>query len=225
MKKQVKIRLSKKKNFQEIKFEFTSLGNPQQNGMLERIFATLHSVMCVMMTQVGLHENLRTGIWPDCAATATKLENIMVNPHKNKCSHENFYGKILDYTIYLRTLVEMLVVRSIAMLKAKLEYLVKTGMFLCYAQNNTGSTYCMLNLRIKRIVLRHDVISFKNNYGEYLSRKYNTNLDSYILQNEDESYKWYHVKIDPVKNEINTEDVKTEKNVNTKQDINSEEDV
>ena len=84
MKKQVKIRLSKKKNFQEIKFEFTSLGNPQQNGMLERIFATLHSGMCVMMTQAGLHENLKTGLWPECAATTTKLKNILVNPHKEK---------------------------------------------------------------------------------------------------------------------------------------------
>ena len=38
--------------------------------------------------------------------------------------------------------------------------------------------------------------------------------DSYILQDDYEYNKWYHEKIDPVK----TEYIKTEQNVNTKQD-------
>ena len=53
--------------------------------------------MRVMMVHEGLHENIKTGIWPECAATTTKLENIKVNPHKEKCAHEKFYGKIPDY--------------------------------------------------------------------------------------------------------------------------------
>ena len=56
-----------------------------------------------MMAHARLHENLNTGICPECAATATKLSNIMVNPHKEKCAHEKFYGKIPDYAKYLRT--------------------------------------------------------------------------------------------------------------------------
>ena len=51
----------------------------------------------------GLHENLKTVLWPKCVATVTKLENIMVNPHEEKCAHERFYGKIPDYAKYLRT--------------------------------------------------------------------------------------------------------------------------
>ena len=58
-----------------------------------------------------------------------------------------------------------------------------------------------------------------------MSRKENTKSHSYILQIQDESYKWDHVKIDPAKNEVNTENVKNEENVKTKQDYREEEDV
>ena len=43
------------------------------------------------MAHTGLHENLKTGLWPKCAATSSKLENIMVNTHKEKCAHKKFY--------------------------------------------------------------------------------------------------------------------------------------
>ena len=46
--------------------------------------------MRVMMVQSGLYENLNTGLWPACAATATKLEDIMVNPQEEKYTHEKF---------------------------------------------------------------------------------------------------------------------------------------
>ena len=59
--------------------------------------------MRVMMACMGLYENLKTGLWTKSAATSTKLAKIMVNPYKEKCAHEKFYGKILDYTKYLRT--------------------------------------------------------------------------------------------------------------------------
>ena len=73
------------KNFEEIKFEVTSSGTPQKNGVVEREFATIYSRMCAMMAQVVLHENLNTALWPKCAATTTKPRKIMVNPHKKMC--------------------------------------------------------------------------------------------------------------------------------------------
>ena len=46
-------------NLEEIKFEFTSPGTPQKNGVVERGFATLYSIMHTMMTHARLHENLK----------------------------------------------------------------------------------------------------------------------------------------------------------------------
>ena len=70
------------KNFKVIKFEFTSPGTPQKNGVVEHGFATLYSRMRATMAHAGLHENLNTGLWSECEATATKLENIVVNSQK-----------------------------------------------------------------------------------------------------------------------------------------------
>ena len=53
--------------------------------------------MHVIVGHSGLHEILKTGLWTKFAETATKLENVMVNQHKEKCVHEKFYGKIRDY--------------------------------------------------------------------------------------------------------------------------------
>ena len=50
--------------------------------------------MRAMMEDAGLHETLNTIICIECVATATKIENIIVNPYEEKCVHEKFYGKI-----------------------------------------------------------------------------------------------------------------------------------
>ena len=75
--------------------------------MVERVFATLYSRMCMMMAHAGIHENINTCLWPECAATGTKLEIILVKSHQEKCAHDKFYGKIPNYAKYLRTFGEM----------------------------------------------------------------------------------------------------------------------
>ena len=92
MKKYSRRKLRKK--IKEKHFEFISPGDPQKNGVLERLFTTIYFWMCVMIVHTVLHEKLNYFLWPKLLATATKLENIMVNPHKGKCAHEKFYGKI-----------------------------------------------------------------------------------------------------------------------------------
>ena len=56
-----------------------------------------------MMAHMGLHENFKTGLLSECAATTFKFENIMVNQHKEKYAHEKLYRKIPEYAKYLRT--------------------------------------------------------------------------------------------------------------------------
>ena len=74
-----------------------------------------------MILCTGLQEKIKTGLWTKCAATVTKLENIMVKPHKEKCAYEKFYIIISEYAKHLRIFGEMGVAYIIATLKAKLE--------------------------------------------------------------------------------------------------------
>ena len=84
------------KNTEEIDFEFTSSGTPQKNVMVEWGLATLYSYMRMMMEHAILHKNLKTVLWTKYTETMTKIENIMVNPHEEKCANEKFYGNIID---------------------------------------------------------------------------------------------------------------------------------
>ena len=98
-------------------------------------------------------------------------------------------------------------------------------MLLGYAQNHTGGKYIMFIMHTKSIILRRDVVWINKTYGQQVLRKENTKPDTYILQDEDNLYSWDHVKIDPDKNKVKIENLKTEENVNTKQDSRGEEDV
>ena len=75
-----------------------------------------------------------------------------------------------DHKKYLRNFGEMRVVRSIAMVKSKLEDQGKACMFLGYMQNHTGGTYHMINISTKYIVLNCDVICLNKTYKDYTSR-------------------------------------------------------
>ena len=89
---------------------------------------------------------------------------------------------------------EMGVVRIISTIKEKLEYWGKTCILLGYEKNHTGGTYCIISIHTKHIIIISDIIWINKTYGEYVSRKENTKAITYILQDEDESYSWSHVK-------------------------------
>ena len=91
---------------------FLSPGNPQKNGVVEQGFGTLYSLVKAMMAHGVLNENLNTVLWPKYMETATKLENIMVNPHEETIYYEKLYGKMPEfwrygsYTHYLQSKIQ-----------------------------------------------------------------------------------------------------------------------
>ena len=50
-----------------------------------------------IMAHMGLHENLKYGLCPKCAATAAKLETLWSTHNKEKYAYEKFYGKMPYY--------------------------------------------------------------------------------------------------------------------------------
>lgn len=62
-----------------VNFEFTAPHTTQQNGIVERAFATLYGRVRAMLLSSRLSQELRSGLWTECALTATLLDNIMSN--------------------------------------------------------------------------------------------------------------------------------------------------
>jgi transposase InsO family protein len=63
----------------EIQFEYTAPYTPQQNGRIERKFATLCGKIRALTTASQLPQKLRNGLWPHAALLVTSLENTIVD--------------------------------------------------------------------------------------------------------------------------------------------------
>ena len=85
--------------FEEINFEFTSLGTKQKNGIVEWGFDTFYYRMHMMMSHMGINDNLNTFLFHNCSENVTKLQTIMVNPHKEKRTYGKFYNNMPDNEI------------------------------------------------------------------------------------------------------------------------------
>jgi hypothetical protein len=81
----------------KINFEFIAPHSPQQNGKIERKFATLWGKVCSMLNAAKFTETLRNKLWAKCANLATKLENILIIPDTNTTPHEMVYGSPPDW--------------------------------------------------------------------------------------------------------------------------------
>jgi hypothetical protein len=82
-----------KKKGLNLQFEFTAPGTPQENGKVERAFATLWGRTRAMLNQAQLDDELRNGLWAECAKCATQLNNIIVKPGEEKSPFEKFYKR------------------------------------------------------------------------------------------------------------------------------------
>ena len=95
-----------------IKFEYTARNTPQQNGKVERAFATLYGRMRAMMICAKLDAQTKQQLWMEAASTATKLDNILCERNK-KTPYFLFHNENPEYEKYLRTFGEYGVVLSI----------------------------------------------------------------------------------------------------------------
>ena len=105
---------------------------------------------------------------------------------------------------------EMGVVCSIVSVKYRLNNKGITCMLLYYKHNHMGSTYHMLNLYTKHIVLSRDIIWLNKTQGEYVLRREHIKADRYIIKYEDNSNKWDHVKL--IQSRLKTSILKNVKN-------------
>ena len=141
-----------------VKFEYTARNTPQQNGKVERAFATLYGRMRAMMISAKFDATMKQQLWMEAAATATKLDNILCEKNK-KSPYFLFHNENPEYEKYLRTFGEYGIVTTNpgGTIRSKLEDRGITCMFLGYAANHAGNVYRMLNMKTKQVLITRDV--------------------------------------------------------------------
>ena len=184
-----------------IQFEFTSAGTPQQNGVVERAFATLWGRVRAMLNHARLPKDKRNQLWAECAGTATKLENLMCSTMSEVSPHEQFYGELPKYSRHLRVFGEIGIVSDYANMKirGKLADRGKPCLFVGYPENHASDVFRMINLQTNKVILTRDVIWLHQVYGVYkgLTQKHVTPLPNGDDNDDDDT-----VQTSKIRNEV-----------------------
>ena len=141
-----------------IKFEFTARETPQQNGKVERAFATLYGRMRAMMAAVKWDDKMKHKFWTEAAATATKLDTIM-NDKGESSPYQQFYNESPLFEKHLKTFgqVGIMTLKPGSTIKSKLGDRGIKCLFLGYAANHAGNVYRVMNVETKMVMISRDV--------------------------------------------------------------------
>ena len=179
-----------------IKFEYTAPNTPQQNGIVERAFASLYSRARSMMIGAGLNTSQREKLWAEAVNTATDMDNLIVTEGREKPPHELFMKEMPKYARHLRTFGEMAIVAKRDTLKSKLGDRGKKCMFLGYSHTHAGNVYRMLDINTKKVILSRDIIWMNKLYGKDTTYKGKL-LEEFVQDTQDNEEKNESLK-DPV---------------------------
>jgi transposase InsO family protein len=157
----------------KFQFEFMAPGTPQQNGMVERMFATLMGRVRSMMNRARFTRAVRDAMWAECAATATKLENHMLKYGQEISPIAKMEGKTKDWFCDLWSFGEIAIVLDNAhkKMRGKLEDRGYPCMFLGYSDNHASNVYQFLNLKTQKVLHSRDITWLNKFWGEYVGIK------------------------------------------------------
>ena len=80
-------------------FEFMAPGTPQQNGGIERSFATLYGKVCAMLNSAGFDETTIGKLWAEAVNCATANENVTSPTRGELSSYEKFIDVLLAHSV------------------------------------------------------------------------------------------------------------------------------
>ena len=154
-----------------ITFEYTAPGTPQQNGRVERKFATLGARIRAMLNGSGIEPEKRSKFWTEAASTATKLHNELVHKGATSNPFQQFFGKGVKSTVdSTKIFGEMCMVHNWGV-KKKFDGRSTPCIWLGYADNHAAGTYRVYNPETRRVRLSRSVTFLRESYGDYNKRK------------------------------------------------------
>jgi hypothetical protein len=104
-----------------VKFEFSGPRTPQRNGKVKIKFQTFFGRIRAMLNSAGVKDQLRSGVWAECAMTVTFLSNVTSIKNKEVCPYELLFGCKPKLPTSLRCFGEIGVVTTKANIQSKLK--------------------------------------------------------------------------------------------------------
>ena len=163
-----------------ITFELTAPGTPQQNGKVERMFATLFGRVRSKLNSAHLNKKLREGLWTECAQTVTHEANLLTT-HNEMPPYYKFYKQESPFARSVRQFGELAILTNVQKkIKGKLENRGTIHMFVGYSPDHPKDVYRFLNMETLKIKQSRDIHAWLDKtYGEYkgLTKKTTTVIE------------------------------------------------
>ena len=155
------------RNKMNIKFEYTSAGTPQQNGSIERKFATLYGRVRAMFIGAGIDGRLRKILWAEAMNTAIDLDNVMTQKD-GLSAYQKFTGTAQPkYAQNLRTFGEIGVIINKRGHRSKMIHRGKKAMMVGYHCQSGTEVYRMYNFETEKITQTRDIRWTNKMYHKY----------------------------------------------------------
>ena len=119
----------------DARFEFSTPGTPQQNGVVKRAFATLYGRVQAMLNYAKIKGEIGKSPWTECGKTATDLDRLLYGKNHTENSHTKKFKKNPGFINHLRIFREMGFVLAHRQLgyKSKISDKGKEAFFVEYA--------------------------------------------------------------------------------------------
>ena len=188
-------------------FEFTALGTPQQNSVVERKIPTLMERSGAMMLTAGFSQQDKRKFWCEVISTATKLANIMARKERTKPPFTLFYNDEPKYMKFLRSFGEMAVIAISdgKKMRSKFDTRGRTGIFVGYADDHACNVYRFINIQTKQIILSRDIQWLNSFWKGYKKRRRDDSkklVDEFYSHEEDDQTQDESETEEPRENEI-----------------------
>jgi hypothetical protein len=125
----------------------------------------------LILNSSGDKDQLRSGVWAECAMKVKFLSNVTSIKNKEVCPYELLFGCKPKLPTSLRSFGEIGVVTTKANIQSKLENRGKPCMFVGYSVHHANDVYRMLNLDTKRIIQSRDIIWLNEAYQDWIDGK------------------------------------------------------
>ena len=165
-----------------VQFEFTAPYTPQQNGSVERSFATSFGRIRAMMNFAGLNGDLRYSLWAECANVETDICNISVSKNGDKSPYEkSMFKKSPKFIDNLRVFGEVGVLFNKKKIRGKMENRGESCIFVGYPKDHGSEVFRVYKLKTKSVVVSRNVRWMNIMYGDYIKKKNTKISESFFL--------------------------------------------
>jgi hypothetical protein len=150
-----------------VQFEFTAHDTPQQNGCVERKFATLYGRVRATMNRAQLPNKVRHKLWAEAANMAKEAEKMSLKVGKTVPPFKELFGLKPKNIWNLRRFGEVGIAKKGPDIQSKMANSGIAVMYLGHAKDHGQEVYCPFNVDTRRVVLSRDVRWLDQNYTNY----------------------------------------------------------